>query len=492
MEPKVIIIGGGFSSLAAAAYLAQAGFTVEVYEKNKQLGGRARVLERDGFKFDMGPSFYWMPDVFERFFADFGKTVGDYYQLDKLNPAYQVVFSPEHRIKIEDTPEKIAATFESIEPGSGKKLKKFLRQAEENYKLAIGDLVYQPGENILEIITPKTAMKLPLFLRSIKKDVSKVVKNPMLRKILEFPVLFLGAKSSDTPAMYNFMNYGDFGLGTWYPQGGMYEVVRAMQSLAEELGVKFHTGTAVEKIRTADGEVQGITVDGEEKTADIVLSGADYAHTEKLLDSDYRQYSDKYWEGRKLAPSALLFYVGFREKMQNLSHHTLFFDSDFGEHEQAIYDEPGLPEKPLFYASFPSMTDADFAPAGMEAGTFLIPLAPGLEMTEEDIAQYWENLLERIEKIEGRKLRDAVLFVDKYTVQDFEKDYNSLRGNAYGLANTLMQTHILRPRLRNKKLKNMYYAGQLSLPGPGVPPSIISGKIVSDMIIKKHKQAHTA
>ncbi len=486
MSKKVIIIGSGFSSLSASAYLARAGYEVDVYEKNDQIGGRARVLERDGFQFDMGPSFYWMPDVFERFFSDFGRGVEEYYSLVRLDPAYQVVFSPDQRIKISDSPEKIMACFESIEEGSAARLEKFLRRAKENYDLAIGDLVYQPGESLLEIITPQTIRRLPLFLRSIKKDVSRVVQNPQLRQILEFPVLFLGAKSSDTPAMYNFMNYGDFGLGTWYPMGGMYEVVKAMQALAEEQGVRFHTHSGIEKIITEGAHATGVQLEGEHIEADIVLSGADYAHAEQLLDPPHRQYSDKYWNGRKLAPSALLFYVGFRQKMQNLSHHTLFFDSDFAAHESAIYDTPGLPQRPLFYASFPSITDSSVAPEGMEAGTFLIPLAPGLEMNDTEVMQYWENILQRLEEIEGRPLRESVSFVQRFTVQDFEKEYHSLRGNAYGLANTLWQTHILRPRMRNKKLKNMYYAGQLSLPGPGVPPSIISGKIVSEMISKRH------
>lgn len=480
---KIVIIGAGFSSLAASCYLAKAGYQVEVLEKNSQIGGRARQLKRDGFTFDIGPTFYWMPDVFESFFNDFGKKASDYYELLRLNPGYQVYFDKGTSISIADHFDKIVDIFEEYEKGSGKMLRKFMANAQSNYEIAIQDLVYKPGENLFEIITPKTAMKLGLFVKTIKSQVRQYIKHPYLQKILEFPVLFLGAKPSTTPAFYNFMNYADFVMGTWHPKGGMYEVVIAMEKLARELGVKITSDCHVKSINVDNKKAQSIDTSKGKFTFDILLSGADYHHTESILPTQYRQYSEKYWDNKTFAPSALLFYIGFDHKLKNVSHHTLFFDTDFEKHATTIYDDKIWPEDPLFYASFPSISD-DAAPQGKEAGIFLIPLAPGLEDTDETREKYLNIILDRMAHLTEQEVRSHVLFTESYCVRDFVKDYHSYKGNAYGLANTLFQTHIFRPNIRSKKVKNLYFTGQLTVPGPGVPPSIISGKIVSELIIK--------
>ncbi len=480
----IIIIGGGFSSLAASCYLRKAGYNVTLLEKNKTVGGRARQLKKAGFTFDIGPTFYWMPDVFERFFADFGKKVDDFYKLEKLNPAYQVYFKDGSDIKIDDNFDSIKKVFNQIEPGSDKELERFINQAGDNYDLAIQDLVYKPGESILEITTPKTAKKIGLFFKSISDQVKHVVKNENLKQILEFPVLFLGAKPSTTPAFYNFMNYADLKLGTWHPQGGMYRVIQAMKELALELGVKIELDCPVEEIMADGKTVKGVRAAGKEYAADIVLSGADYWHTEKLLPKELRQYKEKYWEKQTFAPSALLFYVGFKKKLKNVSHHTLFFDADFKLHAEEIYDTKKWPSDPLFYASFPSMTDESAAPEGKEAGIFLMPIATNLEDNEETRQKYFDIIMTRLEKMTDQSIREEILFQDSYSINDFKKDYNAYGGNAYGLANTLLQTHILRPKLKSKKVKNLYFTGQLTVPGPGVPPSLISGKVVSDLILK--------
>ncbi|MCQ0111885.1 phytoene desaturase family protein [Zhouia amylolytica] len=487
MNRKAIVIGSGFSSLAASCYLAKSGFEVTIFEKNDSTGGRARQLKKDGFTFDMGPTWYWMPDVFERFFADFNKKPSDYYSLMKLDPAYQVYFDKDKSITIGDTLEKIYEAFENEEKGSSKKLKKFIQKAQKNYEIAITDLVYRPGVSPLELITPETIKNLNQFFSSIKAMVRKEFKNQHLVQILEFPVLFLGAKPSATPSFYNFMNYADFGLGTWHPNKGMYSIVQAMTLLAISLGVKIETKANVQKIKVQDKEATGILVNNNFIQADIVLSGADYHHTETLLDRKYRNYSEAYWKRKTFAPSSLLFYVGFNKKLKNVSHHTLFFDVDFDAHAAAIYDEPKWPEQPLFYASFPSKSDPSFAPEGQESGTFLIPLAPGLEDTEELREEYFKTIITRLEKITDQEIRNNILFKESYCVNDFIKDYNSYNGNAYGLANTLTQTAFLRPKLKSKKVRNLYFTGQLTVPGPGVPPSLISGKLVADLINKHHQ-----
>ncbi len=484
---KIVILGSGFSSLSAACYLADAGYDVTILEKNSEAGGRARQLKKDGFIFDIGPTFYWMPDVFDRFFADFGKKTSDYYELVKLDPGYQVYFGAKDSISISADVEKIKAEFEKNEPGSASKLQKFINNARENYEIAINDLVYKPGQNLMEIVNFKTFSKLFQFVDTIKAQVGRSIKNPKLRQIMEFPVLFLGAKPSNTPAFYNFMNYADFGLGTWHPKGGMYMVVEALKEMSSELGVRIIYENSVEKINIRNKKAVSVTSNGIEYECDILLSGADYHHTETLMPVKYRQYSESYWKSRTFAPSALLFYIGFNKKIKNVAHHTLFFETDFEEHARAIYDTITYPENPLFYASFPSKTDFSSAPDGKEAGIFLIPLAPGLREDNEAIRNKYLNIIiNRLEKATEQELKNDVIFYNSFSVNDFISQYNSYKGNAYGLANTLLQTHVLKPRLQSAKVKNLFFTGQLTVPGPGVPPSLISGKIVSELIIRKN------
>ena len=280
------------------------------------------------------------------------------------------------------------------------------------------------------------------------------------------------------------MNYADFGMGTFHPKKGMYQVILAMEALAKELGVKFHTNSNGESICVENGKANGIVVNGKKEACDLVLSGADYHHTETLLEKKYRQYSEKYWQKKTFAPSSLLFYVGLDKKLKNVDHHTLFFDVDFDTHAKAIYDNPAWPEKPLFYASFPSITDDSCAPEGKEAAIFLIPLAPGLEDSDALRESYFEKIIKRLESLTDQNVKNNIIFKESFGVNDFVKDYNSYKGNAYGMANTLLQTAFLRPKLKSKKVENLYFTGQLTVPGPGVPPSLISGKLTSELIQK--------
>ncbi|MCG8183822.1 phytoene desaturase family protein [Tenacibaculum piscium] len=487
MKKKIHIIGSGFSSLSASCYLAKAGYDVVILEKNETLGGRARQLKKDGFTFDIGPTWYWMPDVFEKFFADFGKKPSDYYELEKLDPAYQVYFDTEDSITIPGSVEEIYEIFEAEEKGSSVHLKAFLKSAAYNYDVSINDLVYNPGVSPLELVTPVTIGKITQFFSSIRKEVRRKIKSKKLIQILEFPVLFLGAKPSNTPAFYNFMNYADFVLGTWHPKGGMYKVIEAMHTLAKDVGVEFKTNANVEEISVNEvGEAIGLIVNGEFIASDIVLSGADYHHTETLLPQKYRQYSEKYWDKKVFAPSSLLFYVGFDKKLKDVCHHTLFFDTDFDIHAASIYDTPSWPKDPMFYASFPSVTEDSFAPIHKEAATFLIPIAPGIEDTPELREKYFDLIINRLEKLTQQSVKENVIFKESFCVKDFVKDYNSYKGNAYGLANILTQTAFLRPKIKSKKVNNLFFTGQLTVPGPGVPPSLISGKIASDLILKHH------
>ncbi len=484
MNKKVIIIGSGFSSLSSACYLSKKGYQVEVFEKNESLGGRARQFKKDGFTFDMGPSWYWMPDIFERFFNDFNKSPSEYYNLKKLDPAYEVYFGTKEKIVIEGNLDKIISVFEKEENGSGKKLKKFIEKAKENYDIAINKIVYRPGKSPLELITFETVKKLNLFLRNIKDDVFKNFKNPKLRQLLQFPVLFLGAKPKDTPAFYNFMNFADYGLGTWHPEGGIYSVIEGMVKLAKSLGVKFHLNSSVEKIIVNDYKASGVIVNKILYNSDVILSGADYHHTETLLDKKLRVYSENYWSKKTFAPSSLLFYIGLNKKIKDVAHHTLFFDVDFDKHATEIYDNPKWPDDPLFYVNFPSKSDSSMAPKGKEACFILIPLAPGLNDTPTLRKKYLDLVINRLEQRTEQEINKHILFEESFCINDFISEYNSYKGNAYGMAMTLFQTAFLRPKLESKKVKGLYFCGQLTVPGPGVPPSLISGKISAGLVEK--------
>ena len=485
MKKDIAIIGSGFSSLSAACYLAKAGHNVTIYEKNDTLGGRARQFKAEGFTFDMGPSWYWMPDVFDKFFNDFGKKVSDYFTLTKLNPAYRVYFGKDNFIDIEDSPEKICKKFESIEKGSGEKLKKYLKIAKENYEIGVTEMLYKmPGNSPLELVSKKTIKRVRFFLSNIRKDVRRDFKNPKLRSILEFPVLFLGAKASNTPAFYNFMNYADFGIGTFQPPNGFHDLVNAMVDLGKSLGVKYKFNHELSKINVKNKKVENIVVNGKSTNCDLILSGADYHHTESLLPVKSRQYNNKYWKSRVFAPSSLLFYVGFNKKLKNVQHHNLIFDTDFNKHAEEIYDSPKWPTDPLFYANFTSKTNTKTAPEGAENAFFLIPIAIDLIDNEETRDKYFEKIIKKMELYTGQELKDSITYKRSFCVNDFKNEYNSYGGNAYGLANTLFQTAFLRPNIKSKLVQNLYFCGQLTVPGPGVPPAVVSGELVANLINK--------
>jgi phytoene desaturase len=488
MPQKVIVIGSGFSGLSAATALAHKGYDVTVLEKNATPGGRARSLSKQGFTYDMGPSWYWMPDIFEDYFARFGKKPSDYYQLVRLDPSYSVVFEDFEMIKLPAGVEAMTALFESMEPGSSANFKKFLKQGEYKYRVGINKFVWKPSRSITEFFSLQLlldGLRMDVF-QSLAVHVRKFFKHPKIIKLLEFPVLFLGATPQTIPALYSLMNYSEITDGTWYPMGGMYEVVKGMVALAEEKGVKFLYNQNVTKIDVEGNLAKKVITETQSFEADIVVASADYHHVEdKLLDASLRNYSEEYWEKRVLAPSSLLFYLGVNKKIPKLEHHTLFFDEDFTQHAYEIYNEPQWPTKPLFYLSAASKTDPSVAPEGQENLVILIPLAPDLEDTEELREKYYHIVMERLEKFCGVNIRESVIFKESYAHRDFINDYNAYKGNAYGLANTLMQTAILKPTLKSKKVKNLYYTGQLTVPGPGVPPSLISGLVIAKEVEKE-------
>ncbi|MGZ8523616.1 MAG: phytoene desaturase family protein [Chitinophagaceae bacterium] len=489
---QIAIIGSGFSGLSAAAYLSAAGHDVQVYEKNNTAGGRARQLRTaNGYVFDMGPSWYWMPDVFERFFNDFGYRVSDFYDLKLLDPSFEVVFANQEVMSVPENFAQLCELFESIEEGSAARLEKFMQEAQYKYETGMEKLVYMPGLSLAEFADTnllKGVMRLQVF-SSFSKHVRKYFSHPKLVALIEFPVLFLGAMPQDTPAMYSLMNYAGLKLGTWYPRGGFGKVIEAILKVARENGTRFHFNAPVDKLLVDENQlVNGILVNGEKIKCDAVVAAADYHHVEnELLTAAQRNYKETYWEKKTFAPSCLIYYIGLTKKLRSIQHHTLFFEEDLLQHSKEIYKEPQWPTKPLFYVCCPSQSDETIAPSGHENLFLLMPLAPGLEDTDKLREKYFAIMLQRLQKHTGEDIVTHIDFKQSYCVKDFITDYHAYNGNAYGLANTLMQTAILKPKIRNKKISNLFYAGQLTVPGPGVPPSLISGKIAAEQLLKYFK-----
>ncbi len=487
---SVLVIGSGFAGLTAAALLARDGYRVTLLEKNDQPGGRARVWKKDGFIFDMGPSWYWMPEVFEDTFALFGRKASDFYELVRLDPAYRVYFGDGDVVDVPAGMKELEALFESLEPGSVPKLREFLAQAEYKYRVGVGDYVHRPSHSITEFIDFKVlreSLRIQLF-SSIRSHIRSLFRHPHLIRLLEFPVLFLGSTPGKTPAMYSMMNYADLVLGTWYPKGGMVRVVEALVSLCKEYGVDIRLNHEVKSMKVFAGKITSVETTAGSFSADVVIAGSDYQHTDQqLLPEGWKGYSPQYWESRTMSPSSLLFFLGLDKKLEKMAHHTLFFDEDFDRHADAIYDHPRWPERPLFYTSVPSRTDGSIVPEGKESLFVLIPLAPGLQDSETEREAYYHLVMDRLERLTGQKVRDHVVVKRSYAMADFTADYHSFKGNAYGLANTLPQTAVFKPKLKAKKIKNLWYTGQLTVPGPGVPPSLISGRIVAEEVKKSFR-----
>lgn len=483
---RVVVIGAGFSGLSCSCHLAKMGYKVTLLEKNDLPGGRARSYSDKGFTWDMGPSWYWMPDVFEKFFSTFDKKVSDYYQLERLDPSYRIKFEGS-TVDIPASMSELEELFESIEPGSSKKLQSFLKQAKYKYDVGVKKLVYKPSRSLLEFVDLKLLLgllKMDVFT-SISKHVRKHFKDERLIQLMEFPILFLGATAENTPALYSLMNYADLSLGTWYPKGGMNAVVKGMVTLAGDLGVEIKLGEEVNDFSFSGNKVVSVNTSRKSYECDVIVAGADYHHIDQhILPETFRNYSKKYWDSRVLAPSSLLFYLGVDKELPNLKHHTLFFDEDFKKHASEIYDVPQWPSKPLLYVSATSKTDDSVSPKGMENLVVLIPVAPDIEDTEETREKYFNLTMDKLEAFTGENIRDHIITKRSYAHKEFIEDYHSFKGNAYGLANTLRQTAILKPSLKNKNLKNFYYTGQLTVPGPGVPPSLISGEVVAKEIGK--------
>lgn len=488
---RIAVIGAGISGLSASCFLAKAGFDVTVFEKNSTAGGRARQFEAAGFTFDMGPSWYWMPDVFERFFKSFGKTPADFYRLQRLDPSYRIIFGKDNTMDVPAGIESLYDLFETVELESSRYLTEFLKEGKKKYDIGIRKFVYKPGLSITELLdidVVKNLQSLDL-LQSISSHIRQKFKSPRLVQLLQFPVLFLGASPEKTPALYSFMNYADMVLGTWYPKGGMHKVIDGLVALAKSLGVRFELNSAVQHLNVNSDIIGGCVVNDTFHPCDYLVAAADYQHVEQnLLPESHRTYSSKYWEERIMAPSCIIFFLGINRKIEKLLHHTLFFDVDFKRHSEEIYDDPQWPSSPQFYICCPSKTDSTVAPASYENIFILIPVAAGLKDNESVREKYFEIVMRRLENITGEDICRHIVYKRSYAHDDFVADYNAFKGNAYGLANTLRQTAIFKPSVVSKKVRNLFYTGHLTVPGPGMPSALISGEVTATQLIKRYRK----
>lgn len=482
------MIGAGFGGLTAAILLARQGLDVTLLEKNEGPGGRAQVYRDGGFTFDMGPSWYLMPDIFDAFFARIGERAEDYYRVKRLDPSYRIFFGPEDHVDIASDLEKNVTLFESIEPGCGPRFREYLRVAEHKYDVSIREFLYKDYRNVFDFLNRRTMMEgrdLHVF-ENLDKYTRRFFNSERLRRVLEYSMVFLGGSPQNTPALYSLMSHVDFNLGVWYPMGGIGAVVDAFHKIALSSGVKVHFGQEVRKIVERGGKVAGVQTDSGEFPADIVVVNADYAHAEtRLLEARNRTYPEKYWAKRTIAPSAFMMYLGLKGSVPNLAHHTLSFQHDWVDHFDSIFKTPAWPKEPSIYINCPSKTDPGTAPEGHETMTVLVPIAPGLTDNPETRACFEDVVMDQVENLVGYPLGPSIVSKRVFGPNDFAGEFNAYKGTALGLSHTLMQSAAFRPSHRSRKVKNLYYTGQYTHPGIGMPMTIISSTVVSDLIAQE-------
>ncbi len=481
---RVAIIGAGIGGLATACLLAQDGHAVDVYEKNEQTGGRACVLEADGFRFDMGPSWYLMPDVFEHFFALLGERIEDHLKLTRLSPSYRIFFKGEARpVDLFGERERDRALFDSFEPAAGQALDRYLLRAGTVYETSRQWFLYRNYDSLFDFLDRRSVLsgaKLGIF-SSMGAHVNRFFNDERLRKIIEYPLVFLGGSPDNTPALYQLMSHLDFSQGVFYPQGGISEIIRALERLAVARGVRIHLNCGVHQIQTEQERATGLLLeDGRTVSADLVISNADYAFTERvLLRPKDRSYSERYWESRVMAPSAFILYLGVKGRIPTLVHHNLIFSEDWKVHFREIFDDPRWPSDPSLYVCAPSVTDPTVAPPDHENLFVLVPMAAGIQYSEADLHWYREKILHVLSEVFSvPDLADRLVFERTFCVRDFEERYNSFKGSALGFAHTLRQTAVFRPNNVSKKVKGLYYVGAGTNPGIGMPICLVSAELV--------------
>ncbi len=490
MQKRIAVVGGGFGGLTAAAYLARQGWKVTLFEKNDQLGGRARVWNSGDFSFDMGPSWYLMPEVFDQFFADFGVDRRDYYTLYRLDPYYRVFFKPGEYVDISADRAAVEAVFEQLEPDGAAKLRRYLAQAEYKYNVAMQQFLYKEYRSIFQFLNWRLmteGLKLNVFSR-LDGFVERYFKDRRAKQILEYAMVFLGSSPRNAPALYSIMSHVDLNLGVFFPHGGMTSLVNGLARLLQQQGVEVRTEAPVERVVVQNGRAAGVEVRGERFPADAVLVNADYAWAEtNLLDAEQRSYSQRYWNSRVMAPTMFIVYLGLNRKLPQLVHHNLYFTDPWDDHFAAIFDKPRWPDTFSYYISCASFDDPSVAPREHENLFFLIPVAAGLDDSDQIRRHWYEKVLTHFEQLIGERVRDSIVVERIYSHRDFSADYNAFQGTALGISHTLGQTAVFRPSQRSRKVANLFYSGQYTHPGVGVPMTFIASKVICNAITQEQR-----
>lgn len=482
---KIVIIGAGIGGIATANILAKAGYDVHVYEKNDQPGGRAGLLEKDGFRFDTGPSWYLMPEVFEHYFELFGKDINKELRLTRLSPAYKVFFERANPITVLSDLEKDADTFEAVEHGAGTQLKKYVKLGEKTYRLALRHFLYSNFSSVRDLthsdIIKRSHTMLRLAATPIDKYVRSFVHDQRLKQILEYPMVFLGTSPFNAPALYSLMSALDFKEGVFYPQGGLYKVIERLIALSKELGVTYHYDTAVTSIMSQQGKATGITVaGGAHVAADIIISNADLHFTEtRLLQAKDRSYPDAYWRTKEAGPSALLCYLGVKGTLPELEHHNLFFVDDWKQNFDAIYKTKSVPKPASIYVCKPSASDSMVAPKHHENVFVLVPLPPDISLSDTEVRQLADTYIEQIAIFANvPDLKKRIVSKTLFGPNDFATKFNAWQSTALGPSHVLRQSAFFRTRNKSKKVSNLYYVGGATMPGIGLPMCLISAELV--------------
>lgn len=489
MAKKAVVVGAGFGGLSSAALLAKEGFEVTVLEKCEGPGGRARLWEEGGFAFDMGPSWYLMPEVFDRYFSLFGKKREDYWKLRKLDTHYRVFFGGKESATITSDFARTKELFEGFEPGGGERLAAYVANAKYKYDTATSDFLYREYRSVFQFLNKRLmteGLRLNVF-QSLDGYVRRYFTDHRARKILEYAMVFLGASPSNAPALYSLMSYLDLADGVYFPEGGMYAIVEGLVKLCGELGVKIECGVEVTGIKTSGGRAVGVSArrgsDNFDIPAGAVLANADYAHVEReLLEPGDRSYGAGYWEKAVLAPSMFIAYLGVDGKVDGIAHHNLYFADDWDAHFSSVFDKPAWPDDACFYLSAASKTDRRAAPEGKENLFLLVPVAPGLSDDDETRERFYEKTMDRVEAVTGQSIRNRIILKRLFSQRDFIGDYHAYKGTALALAHTLRQTAVFRPAMRSKRVKGLYYAGQYTHPGVGVPMALIASEVVAPIV----------
>ena len=480
---EIVIIGGGFGGLSAACFLADKGYEVELIEKNEEVGGRASVLEEDGYRFDMGPSWYLMPDIFNRFFEKMDAKPEDYYKLNRLDPNYRIFFKDGDLMDVPADPEEAGELFETYEDGAKEQFRRYLEKSEETYDIGMNEFVLKDRNNFsdyfsLDVLRNARGISL---IKKMQDHVEQYFENDKLQQVMQYTLVFLGGSPNNTPALYNLMSHVDFNMGVYYPEGGIYSVIEGMQDLAEEKGAKITTGEEVREINR--DEKPYVVTENREIECNAVVSNADYAFTEtELLPDEYTTYDRDYWESRTYAPSAFLIYLGVDGELENLDHHNLVLPEEWDDHFEKIFDNPDLPENPAYYICNPSETDDTVAPEGKSAIFVLVPIAAEMELDEDERKEFRDLVINDIEDNTGISLDEKIEYEKLFAGEEFKEKYNSFNGTALGIAHTLRQTSVFRPKQRSKKMEGLYYTGQYTNPGIGMPMCLISGEHVAEKV----------